>query len=119
MLFVLAAGYATAGDLVVNAKNQFKAGDQTFPAGNYRISSTQAATQRVISIRNLDTGAETTVRYITRISPRGSGQGSVVFDVFQGERYLAEIYFPREDGFHLQGAPGEHTHDSSPASGTK
>jgi hypothetical protein len=119
LLIVLAAGYADAGEMTVSVKNQFKVGDQVFPAGNYRIRGGHSIAEHILIIRNVDTGSESKVRYITRISQREGSKGAVVFDLFQGDYYLSEIHFPMEDGYQLQGAPGDHSHVVSRANESK
>ena len=110
-LFVLSLSGKTlyAQSLVVDVPFAFKAGDKEFAAGSYKIQPMKQS-QNTISFRNTKTGETTLVPFITRLSPRGPGAGNVVFDKVGGQSYLSEVYLPGLDGFHLQGAPGEHTH---------
>jgi hypothetical protein len=93
----------------LNVPFAFKAADKTFSAGTYTITAMKE-NKNTLSIRNSKTGEETTIPFITRLSPRDGTKGSVVFDKVNDQSYLSEIYLPGLDGFHLQGAPGEHTH---------
>ena len=110
LLIAFAVTAVSAAEMVIEVKNPFKAGNTAFPAGKYRISTGRGAMDRNIVIRNLDKGSDAVVPYITRLSPRDENKGSVVFDSTDGQYFLAEVYFGKEDGFHLQGAPGNHTH---------
>ncbi len=57
----------------------------------------------------MDTGASVKVAFLTRLSSR-EGNPQVVFDKDGDTYFLSEIYLAGKDGYHLQGAPGRHTH---------
>ena len=86
----------------------FAAGATEFPAGVYVIRVPSNATY--LLIRRIDSSDTSNVSVITRISPRDDKTAQVVFDRAGEKYYLAEVYIPGIDGFHLQGAPGKHTH---------
>ncbi len=93
----------------------FSAGGQTLPAGTYRIEHVKTANYLVF--RSSDGKQTGNVKILTRLSPSRGSELELVFDVVGNQRYLAEIQIPGSDGFHLQGAPGEHSHMSVKASG--
>ena len=78
------------------------------PAGSYEFRSSEDHTS--VTIKSLNTGDSSVVPFITRLSPRPDRKGSLAFDQMHGTHYLSEIYLPGMDGFHLQGAPGQHEH---------
>jgi hypothetical protein len=119
LLFAFAITAVSAADLVVDVKNPFKVGKKDFAAGKYKISTGSGAMDRSLVIRNMNTSTDTVVPFITRFSARDESRGSLVFDSANGEFFLAEVYFPNEDGIHLQGAPGSHSHVKTPASESK
>ena len=44
------------------------------------------------------------------LGQRPANESSVTFDKVGDAYYLAEVYISGSDGYHLQGAPGPHTH---------
>jgi hypothetical protein len=109
-LFTLAASgnLLLAQMITVAVPFEFKVGDRTMPAGSYDFRRSKDDT--TLTIRSLDTGEESIVAFITRLSPREDRKGSLAFDETNNTHYLSEVYMPGIDGFHLQGAPGEHHH---------
>ncbi len=93
---------------VVDVPFAFVVGKTELPAGKYEIKSNESANGLVV--RSVDKGETVNVQILTRISSRGEKTAQVVFDKTDDKRYLAEVYFPGTDGYHLQGAPGKHTH---------
>jgi hypothetical protein len=110
-LFVLVGSGKTlhAQSVTVDVPFQFKAGNTDFPAGSYKIRALKQS-PGTLSFRNANTGETTLVPFITRLSPRDPSKGAAVFDKQDNQSYLSEVYLPGLDGFHLQGAPGAHTH---------
>jgi hypothetical protein len=93
---------------------EFKVEDKVLSAGTYEIRHEKGSSS--LTLKNLDTSEMTRVPFITRLSKRPDREGSVAFDEANGASYLSEVYLPRVDGFHLQGAPGEHDHSTRHAS---
>jgi len=110
-LFVLSmSGKALyAQSVTVDVPFEFKAGNKDFAAGSYKIQPMKQS-PNTLSFRNMKTGDTTLVPFVTRLSPRDPSKGTAVFDKQSNQSYLSEVYLPGLDGFHLQGAPGEHTH---------
>jgi hypothetical protein len=95
---------------VVDIPFTFIVGSTELPAGKYEIKPNESANGLVV--RSVGKGETVNVQILTRISSRGESTAQVVFDKSDDKRYLAEVYLPGTDGFHLQGAPGKHTHTS-------
>ena len=93
----------------------FIAGTTEMPAGRYQIKQSDPAANN-LSIRRMDNNNTIQVPVLTRISDRGETTAQVVFDKTEDKNYLSEVYIPGIDGFHLQGAPGKHTHRKIPQS---
>jgi hypothetical protein len=106
------AAFALAAKVVVNIPFSFKVEGASYPAGAYEIS--EDASQ--LRLRNLETSQGGFVRFITRLSQTPGSETRVVFDKAGDQSYLAEIHIAGSDGYHLQGAPGEHTHVTVKAS---
>ncbi len=100
-----ALAWPQAGGVTATVKFPFQVGKESLPAGKYRIYAVDSR----LMIRNVDTGRVINVTYLTRLSSREGGS-QVVFDRDAGTFFLSEIYLPGTDGYHLQGAPGKHTH---------
>ena len=95
----------------------FKVADRVHPGGKYEI--TFAEGDNHFSLRNVETGKVTIVPFATRTEGRGQckscgkpiGEAELVFQQDEGAPYLADVYMPHSDGFHLAAAPGkEHKH---------
>ena len=110
LVAVLAAGYAYAGNLMVNIRQPFNFEGKSFPAGHYRILA-EDENDPFVHIQNLNTKTGfIDIRFDTRISERKGEDGSIVFDKIENELYLSEIYIVGMDGFFFKGAPGKHKH---------
>ncbi len=94
--------------LVADIAFPFNAGSKVFQAGTYEF---RAGSQTdVITMTNLKTRESFTVPVLTRLSARPPEESCVVFDKVKEQSYVSELYFPGEDGFHVTGAHGPHTH---------
>jgi hypothetical protein len=100
----------------------FKAADKVHPGGKYEISYEEG--DKHFNLRNVESGQVTIVPFATRTEGRGQckscgkpiGEAELVFQQDEGAPYLADVYMPNSDGFHLPGAPGkEHRHVSMQA----
>jgi hypothetical protein len=100
---------ALAQKAVVKIPFSFVAGDRELPAGTYSIRP-EMETQNRLTIRNQDTGDSIMVPVITRLADKGAKELELVFDKAGDKSYLSEVYIPGVDGYHLKGAPGQHTH---------
>ena len=113
LLFLCASFPAAAQTSVIATATvsfDFMAGGQTFPAGSYRIEHVK--TPNYLVLRSVDGKHTGNVKILTRLNPSSGSDIELVFDEVGNQRYLAEIEMPGMQGFHLQGAPGEHTHMS-------
>ena len=108
LAFAIWGSLAYADVVVTDIQFPFKAGGKEFSAGKYRIETILQSEE--LTIRNEATGKAVVLSYTTRLSPRESEEGSVVFDKAGDQYYLSEIYMPGIDGFGLKGATGKHTH---------
>jgi hypothetical protein len=88
---------------------KFIVGKEELPAGTYEVKA-MPGNQTNLMVRNLETGHVAYVQILTRLSAKSPTDASVVFDKVGEIYYLAEVYIAGIDGFHLQGAPGPHTH---------
>ena len=100
------AVFAQAAKMIVSIPFSFMLDGKSFPAGRYEIH--EESTQ--LRVRNLDNNESAFARVLTRISQTSEGETRIVFDKAGDESYLAEVHIAGRDGFHLQGAPGPHTH---------
>lgn len=107
--FVGASAWAQQIDMKVSHK--FMVGKQEFPAGEYQIKYDGAEQNRLVLRSVHDAKLNATIPVITRLSSREGSQPMVVFDKVGDVAYLSEVYMLDIDGFHLQGAPGPHTHE--------
>lgn len=89
--------------------HSFMVDGKEYPAGGYEIYQETSSTSQ-LTLRNLKTNEKASVRFITRLAQLAGNQSSVAFDIAGDTYYLAEVHFAGVDGFHLQGAPGPHTH---------
>ena len=110
------AASAYAYDPLVEGKVPFAfvAGNTTLPAGSYEIGLADPTTN-ILEIRSQNGSKTWLLPYVTRLSARPDEKSVLVFDVQGGNRYLSELFAPPEDGFSLEGARGEHTHETVPA----
>jgi hypothetical protein len=108
LMLVLAESFVIAGDMTVNIKEPFKAGDKNYPAGRYRVLADSDLDH--VSLVNLDKKTDDKIRFDSRLSPKEGSWGEVIFDKVGNDLYLAEIYIVGMDGFYFKGAPGKHKH---------
>ena len=87
----------------------FKVGDQTFPAGDYRLSY-DGRDSRHLSLYDNKTNEKQFITFVTRLS--GRNDGGVVFDSINKVRYLSEVYMNGADGFQIRATPEEHSHEN-------
>jgi hypothetical protein len=117
VLFALVAGVAAAQSakkVQFQTSFAFLVNGTEMPAGRYELE-VQQMTAAVLALRNLQTKERVVVKPITRLADLGGTEPQVVFDKTESSHYLAEVHFPGMDGFDLQHAPGEHTHERVPA----
>lgn len=88
---------------------KFMVGKEEATAGTYKVEAMSGG-QNNLAVRNAETGHVFYVPILTRISARNATEASVVFDKVGETYYLAEVYIAGSDGYHLQGAPGAHSH---------
>jgi hypothetical protein len=99
------------GKWVFDVSFEFSVGGAKLPAGRYELGISRQSLD-IITVANLDTGKSIAVNYLTRLGPRNIEKPELVFDKDGDQAYLSEIHIPNIDGFHLQGAPGKHSHVS-------
>jgi hypothetical protein len=117
MLMMLALGSA-AQDLakletpkaVIDIPFQFYADGALLPAGTYEFRPNTPGTH--IELRNVKGEDTLIVTVATSLSLRQIDKSEAVFDVVGKDHYLSEFYIKGMDGFALNGAQGEHTHQS-------
>jgi len=102
---------ATGKELIAKVPFEFVVGDQTLPAGTYRI---ELASPRMITVHSTATKDSATTPVITRLA-RETHVGhdkdmSLVFDDVDYKQYLSEVWFAAQDGCLIRGTPEEHTH---------
>ncbi len=108
LLFVAALSILAYGEeLIMTVQFPFQAGMSSLPPGKYMIDTSRSE-ERLLILRNTETGAVFTVPYETRLSARG--EPSLVFDKAGESYYLSEVYPANDDGFLLKAAPAKHTH---------
>jgi hypothetical protein len=111
LVFTLVVGAMVAQaqqGVVVRIPFAFTVASNELPAGKYRIRPN--GNSGGLTIRNVDTNEGVNVPALTRISSRDEKTPQLVFDKAADKNYLAEVYIPGMDGYHLQGAPGKHSH---------
>ena len=117
LMMLLAVTLFLSGMNVVLAQNAkaltfsvsfpFEAGDNTFPAGEYRITYDTRDSSH-LQLVDTRTNQRKFITFITRLSQRTDG--SIVFDSVNKERYLSEVYLGGSDGFQIRATPEEHGH---------
>jgi hypothetical protein len=95
--------------LTFEAPYPFLVSGREMPAGGYELDLLWRS-PGLMQLRNLQTEESIFIQSISRVSERADGEALLVFDKYQETYYLAEVHVPGVDGFHLQGAPGKHTH---------
>ncbi len=105
-IFVSAQVSVTA--LVADIPFQFTAGGKSFPAGTYEVRV--GSLTEVLTLTNTKTRETFNVPVLTRLGSRSPQEASLVFDKVKDQNVLSELYFPGEDGFHVAGTPGQHSH---------
>jgi hypothetical protein len=109
MIFALGATSLYAQKTEFQTTFKFMVGKEEAPPGTYRVEALQGG-QNNLAVRSAETGHVFYVPILTRISAKSANEASVVFDKVGDTYYLAEVYMAGSDGYHLQGAPGSHTH---------
>ena len=71
----------------------FTVGDTTLPAGTYRVQRTSATTGTYL-ISNADGDETATVTSPAKVQANGDARAKLVFDVYGGEYFLAQIWMP-------------------------
>jgi hypothetical protein len=120
---VLAASFpahAQPSDAVITTSVPFAftVGDQSFPAGDYRVEKTEkkydTAPHRMpaLRLRSADGKLDAELTPITRLARRYADRkkGSLVFDREGEKRLLSEVWVPGEDGYLVRGGDEEHQH---------
>jgi len=110
-VFALGIGgtLAYSQSAVVDVPFKFKVGNSELPPGPYKIAQVDR-NSNMLTVRNVATGDSAVVAFLTRLSPREGDRSIIVFDKVGTKSFLSEVYLPGIDGYHLQGAPGKHTH---------
>jgi hypothetical protein len=106
---ITVSAWAQVKSAVVSIPFAFYVGNEQLQPGKYEIKPSDATASH-LTLRRVDNNDTLQVQILTRISNRGGRDAQIVFDKTEDRSYLAEIYIPGIDGFHLQGAPGRHTH---------
>ena len=96
--------------VVADVPFAFHIGNEVLQAGTYAFRP--GTSTGVLNVTHQSSGKTTMANVITRLSQRSENYPEIVFDKVGDQHYLAELHSPHEDGFHLQGAPGPHTHVS-------
>ncbi len=105
---ILGSAQVNVVGLVADIAFPFSAGGKVFQAGTYEFKP--GIQTNVLNVINTKTRQTFSIPVLTRLSPRNPEESSLVFDKVQDQSYLSELYFPGQDGFHVSGAPGPHTH---------
>jgi hypothetical protein len=111
-LFGLVATVALAqepGTITFEIPYAFVVNGREMPAGAYdlRVQRNSAA---VLILSSLETKERTYVQSLTRLADMGGTEARIVFDKAGNTYFFSEVHVPGIDGFHMQGAPGEHDH---------
>jgi hypothetical protein len=109
LIFGLGAASLFAQKTEFQTTFKFMVGKEEAPPGSYTVAAMQGG-QNNLAVRNTENGHVFYVPILTRISARNAADSSVTFDKVGDTYYLAEVYISGSDGYHLQGAPGPHTH---------
>jgi len=99
--------FAATTRVSVNIPFSFMADGKSYPAGSYEILE-ESSQLRIRSVNSTAQGNY--LNYYTRTFQLPGSETMVVFDKVGDQAYLAEIHIAGQDGFHLQGAPGPHSH---------
>ena len=108
LLPVIGSAQVGVTALVADISFPFNVGSKVFQAGTYEF---RAGIQTdVLTMTNTKTRQSFSIPVLTRLSARSPEEANLVFDKVKDQSYLSELYFPGEDGFHVAGTPGPHTH---------
>jgi len=105
---------APANEIVTKVPFEFSAGDQSFPAGSYRLTILRKGGAQEVQIRGEKGEAPVTLVPVTRLARQHMGdapKSSLVFDKADGKHLLSEVWFPGSDGFLMRATKEEHEHD--------
>jgi len=89
---------------------EFSVGKEVHPAGMYAVTY-EMSNPKVLILRP-QSGLGISVPILTRLAARETSnqEAQLVFDEVDGKYTLAELYFPRMDGFYLGSALVTHKH---------
>ena len=97
------------GTITFEIPYAFLVNGKEMPAGGYDLK-VQRNSAAVLILVSLQTKERIYVQSLTRLADMGGAEPRIVFDKVENTYYLSEVHIPGIDGFHMQGAPGEHFH---------
>lgn len=108
-LVATAAPAQDVGTITFEIPYAFVVNGNEMPAGGYDLRL-QRNSPVVLILSSLETKERIYVQSLTRLADMGGTEPRIVFDKVGNTYFLSEVHVPGIDGFHMQGAPGEHVH---------
>jgi hypothetical protein len=107
---------ASDGEVVAKVAFAFHVGDESYPAGSYRVTRRGSDAMNPVLVIRADKGGDnSSVSVVTRLARQEhtdhATSGNLVFDRVGDERFLSEVWLPGEDGYLVRGTAAQHQHD--------
>jgi hypothetical protein len=109
LLSLLALTRLHAGGFEADIPFEFHAGEKVLPPGTYSFTVNDSSRQVTVGRPGM---RDVNLPVVTRLGLRASsGEGTLVFDKFNGIRSLSEVWIPSIDGFLVHSIPEAHVHE--------
>jgi len=106
---LLASAFGQNSFMQAKIPFEFVVEGKTLPAGDYDFK----VTDRLVQLKNHDTGNTVALGYLTRIAVDKSAPAAarISFDVQDNKHFIEAIWPAKDDGYLVHMVKGEHTHD--------
>jgi len=105
-------------EIAVKVGFAFVVGEQTFPAGSYRITA-RSGSAAGLTIHATEGKENSVIPVVTRLARIRDGENgpaaNLVFDKVGEQTFLSEVWMPGRDGYLVRGTTEEHQHAVVPA----
>jgi len=100
-------------DMQVTIPFEFIVNNRPYPAGTYEVMR-NSNDHQILQLLQNDGRYRTTMLVLTRLARQASvngPKGLLVFDVLNGEHFLAEVWMPEVDGYQVSTTTQIHKHE--------